>query len=226
MSSSEIICDKNTKILPRKQRAEKITTLLREMYPLADCTLDYKEPFMLLISGILAAQCTDARVNLIAKDLFKMYSTPDSFATANILQLQDLIRSCGFFNTKSKYIIESMKLVVQKYDGKIPDTRDELMTLPGVGRKIANLILGDCFGIPAIVVDTHCLRITKHLGLSDSRNPLKTEQDLMKYLPRNEWISYGHRVVAHGRNLCNARNPKCKFCDLRCFCVTGRKDLG
>ncbi len=226
MSDSEITCDMDIKILPKKQRAEKIIEILRDLYPQANCTLDYKEPFKLLISGILAAQCTDARVNIIAKDLYRIYPNPESFATADIKELQDVIRSCGFFNTKSKYIIESMKMVIGKYEGKIPETREELMALPGVGRKIANLILGDCFGTPAIVVDTHCLRITKHFGLSDSRNPLKTEQDLMKYLPRNQWISYGHRIVAHGRNLCNARNPKCNMCPLRCFCVTGRKSFG
>ena len=226
MSDFEINCEMNAKILPKKPRAAKITALLRDLYPQADCTLTYKEPFKLLISGILAAQCTDARVNIIAEDLFRVYPDPDSFASADIHELQNLIRSCGFYNTKSKYIIDSMKMIIEKFNGEIPDTREELMQLPGVGRKIANLILGDCFGIPAIVVDTHCLRITKHLGLSDSKNPLKTELDLMKYLPRDEWITYGHRIVAHGRNLCIARKPKCTLCPLKCFCVTGRKSVG
>lgn len=226
MSNTKENCFSYPKIMSKKKRAEKITEQLHEMYPDADCTLEYREPFKLLISGILAAQCTDARVNIIAKDLFSIYPDPYSFACADIIDLQKIIRSCGFFNTKSKYIIESMKIVCEKYKGKIPSTREELMELPGVGRKIANLILGDCFGIPAIVVDTHCLRISKHLGLSESKNPLKTEHDLMKYLPQEEWISYGHKIVAHGRNLCIARNPKCNKCPLKCLCLTGRKSIG
>jgi endonuclease-3 len=228
MSKPDADCDLGSKSVkyPRKIRAGLITEKLKLMYPDADCTLIYREPYRLLISGILAAQCTDARVNIVVKNLFNDLPTIKSIADAPISDLEEYIRSCGFFHSKSKYIKESMNNLLNDFDGKVPETREELMTLPGVGRKIANLILGDCFGVQAIVVDTHCMRISKRLGLTESTDVLKIEQDLMRCVPKNEWTSFGHMIVLHGRALCMARSPKCTECDLRCLCKKGIESVG
>ena len=207
------------------RQAVQVSRILAETYPEADCTLDYREPWKLLISGILAAQCTDARVNVVCKSLFVEFPTIQSLADADLPVLEDRIRSCGFFHVKAKAIKASMRKILEDYQGEVPSTLEELTTLSGVGRKIGNLILGDCFGKQAVVVDTHCARISKHLGLTDSTVPNKIEQDLMRYLPKNEWTSYGHRIVAHGRAICTARNPKCLQCPLRPVCKKGMGNI-
>ncbi|MHB1453293.1 MAG: endonuclease III [Saccharofermentanales bacterium] len=208
-----------------KQQARLIIDGLYQLYPEADCTLDFKEPWKLLVSGILAAQCTDARVNTITPGLFKTYPTAEALAAAELSSIEDIIRSCGFFRVKSKSIKESMYLIVNEFDGEVPRTIDELLTLPGIGRKIANLILGDCFGIPSIVVDTHCSRISHHLGLTDAKDPHRIERDLAQVLPEEYWIGYGHRMVAHGRALCKARNPQCNSCALVHLCRKGLETI-
>lgn len=214
------------KSLPIRERAVKIFSTLGEMYPEADCTLDFKEPYRLLISGILAAQCTDARVNIITGELFRKYPRIEDIANAEISDIKEIIRSCGFYNSKSGYIVESARKIIEDFNGIVPREREELTSLPGVGRKIANLIMGDCFKIPAIVVDTHCLRISFRLGLSNYKDPLRTEKSLMRHLPENCWISFGHRIVAHGREICRAVSPKCDTCRLLTLCKKGIEDFG
>jgi endonuclease III len=210
----------------KKQQAKAIATELARMYPEADCTLDFREPWKLLVSGILAAQCTDARVNLVTPELFARYPSVRELAEAQPTDVEGIIRSCGFFRTKTKSILGSMRMLADRYDGQVPRSMPELLLLPGIGRKIANLILGDCYGIPAIVVDTHCGRISHHLGLTDSKDPHRIERDLAQVLPREEWIGYGHRVVAHGRVLCKARNPRCNVCALQHLCRKGKETVG
>lgn len=211
--------------IDKKRQAEQVVRILAETYPDADCTLDYQEPWKLLISGILAAQCTDARVNVICSTLFVEFPTIESIADADLLVLEDRIRSCGFFHMKAKAIKGSMSKILEDFNGQVPSTLEELTSLPGVGRKIGNLILGDCFGIQSVVVDTHCSRISKHLGLTDSVIPARIEQDLMQCLPAGTWTSYGHRIVAHGRAICTARNPRCAKCPLRHVCKKGMESI-
>lgn len=208
----------------KQLQARQVVHALAALYPLADCTLDYREPWKLLISGILAAQCTDARVNIICKTLFVEFPTIKSFADADPAVLEDRIRSCGFYHVKAKSIKGSMQKLIRDYRGEVPSTIEDLTSLPGVGRKIANLVLGDCFGRQAIVVDTHCARISRLIGLTDSTDPARIEQDLMKCVPEGEWTNYGHRMVAHGRAVCTARNPKCRQCPLRWICRKGTKE--
>ena len=200
---------------------------LWRLYPEADCTLYYKdEPWKLLISGILAAQCTDARVNMITPALFARYPTIAAMADARLPELEDIIRSCGFFRVKASAIKRSMEMLISDYDGKVPADFDSLLTLPGIGRKIANLIMGDSFGVPGIVVDTHCSRVSKRLGFTDSTDPYRIEKDLAAIIPRDKWTGYGHRVVAHGRAVCSARNPGCHICTLKDTCRKGREAIG
>lgn len=209
----------------RKKQGAEIIRILKAVYPEADCTLDCHLPWQLLISAILAAQCTDSRVNMITESLFKEFPTIKAFADVDLPVLEDRIFSCGFYHAKAKSIKSSMQRILDVYDGKVPSTTGDLLTLPGVGRKIANLVQGDCFGKPAIVVDTHCLRVSRLLGLTESTDPHKVEMDLMKYIPENNWTSYGHCIVAHGRAVCVARRPKCPQCPLQCVCVYGLKIL-
>ncbi|MHB8962449.1 MAG: endonuclease III [Saccharofermentanales bacterium] len=207
--------------MDKRLQAEFIIEGLYRLYPEADCTLDFREPWKLLVSGILAAQCTDARVNLITPALFSRYPSIEALSGADLQSIEEIIRSCGFFRVKARSIKESMTRLMGNFNGEVPQTIDDLLTLSGIGRKIANLILGDCFGIPSIVVDTHCGRISHHLGLTDSINPHRIERDLAEVLPEEYWIGYGHRMVAHGRALCKARNPQCSLCALAGYCRKG-----
>lgn len=208
----------------KKIKAEKVIEELWRLYPEAQCTLDYKEePWKLLVAGILSAQCTDARVNIITPVLFKKYPTISELAQAQLEDIQQIIRSCGFFRVKSDSIKRTMNMILEDFNETVPKTLEELILLPGVGRKIANLILGDTYGIPSIVVDTHCSRVSHHIGFTDSKDPYKIEKDLSKILPKNTWIGYGHRMVAHGRAICVARNPKCVQCTLNKICRKGIK---
>lgn len=192
--------------------------LLKTQYPDAECTLDFQTPWQLLVAAILAAQCTDARVNLITPALFARYPDPQATAAADRGEIESLIRTCGLFRAKAKAILGSASMLIENFGGELPKTIEELTRLPGVGRKIANLMLGDCFGIPAIVVDTHCARISRLIGLTDNSDPLKVEKDLAAVLPDVEWIGYGHRMVAHGREICLARRPDCPHCPLNGIC--------
>jgi len=191
---------------------------LKEKYPDAECTLDYAQPWHLLVAAILSAQCTDARVNLITPAVFARYSDLASLAVAELTELEDLIRSCGLYRTKARNILASAQMLINDFNGDLPQSTEDLIRLPGVGRKIANLILGDCYGIPAIVVDTHCARISRLIGLTDSTDPLTVERDLVQVLPAQDWIAYGHLMVNHGREICIARRPDCQNCPLNDIC--------
>jgi len=196
-----------------------ILSSLEKMYPLAECSLDNDgDPFHLLIRAILSAQCTDKKVNELTQTLFVNYPEMKDFSIADISILGEEIRSCGLFRAKSKAIILTSQALIEKFGGSVPSAREDLESLPGVGRKIANLMLGELFGIPAVVVDTHCARVAKRLGLTESDNPVVVERDLVACIPKDKWITLGHRFVAHGRALCTARNPGCRSCELREVC--------
>lgn len=205
-------------MISNQEKAVRIVEKLKNRYPDADCTLEYKTPWQLLIAAILAAQCTDARVNIITEGLFEKYNDLFSFASASRTELEHDIRSCGLFRNKAKAIIASSQMLVSEFSSQVPDTLDQLLKLPGVGRKIANLILGDAFGRPAVVVDTHCARITALLGLTSSKNPVVIESDLAAVLPESLWISWGHLMVAHGRDLCKATERQCEICPVNGLC--------
>lgn len=198
---------------------------LKKEYPDAICSLQYTDPLQLLIATRLAAQCTDARVNMVTPALFKRFKNVDEFAEADIEEVQKYIASCGLYKTKSKDIIEMCKKIRDDFGGKVPETIEELISLPGIGRKTANLILGDVFGKPSVVVDTHCIRITRRLGFHELKDAKKIEYILRDALDENESNDFCHRLVIHGRAVCNARNPKCEKCCMKSFCKEGLEKL-
>ncbi len=198
--------------LQKKKRAKEVVKVLKEMYPDALCTLEYDSPWQLLEMTRLAAQCTDARVNIVSKDLFEKYKTPYEMANADVHDLEKLIYSTGFYRVKARDLKESSRLIHYKFGGKVPDNMDDLLSLPGVGRKVANLILGDVYNKPSIVTDTHCIRISNRLGLSDSKDPYKTEMQLKGIIDEKEQTNYCHRTVLFGREICHSQNPKCENC--------------
>lgn len=205
--------------MTKKQRARQILDLLAEEYPLADCTLQYDEAWKLLVSVRLAAQCTDARVNIVVKDLFAKYPSPQALAEAAPEEIEEIVKPCGLGKSKARDIHKCMKMLVEEYDGQVPEDFDQLLKLPGVGRKSANLIMGDVFGRPAIVTDTHCIRLTNRMGLVDGiKEPAKVEKELWKIIPGDEGSDFCHRLVYHGRAVCTARNPKCEQCCLAQVC--------
>lgn len=205
--------------MTKKQRARQILDLLAEEYPLADCTLQYDEAWKLLVSVRLAAQCTDARVNIVVKDLFAKYPSPQALAEVSPEEIEEIIKPCGLGKSKARDIHKCMKMLVEEYDGQVPEDFDKLLKLPGVGRKSANLIMGDVFGRPAIVTDTHCIRLTNRMGLVDGiKEPAKVEKELWKIIPGEEGSDFCHRLVYHGRAVCTARNPKCEQCCLAQVC--------
>lgn len=205
--------------MTKKQRARQILDLLAEEYPLADCTLQYDEAWKLLVSVRLAAQCTDARVNIVVKDLFAKYPSPQALAEASPEEIEGIVKPCGLGKSKARDIHKCMKMLVEEYDGQVPEDFDKLLKLPGVGRKSANLIMGDVFGRPAIVTDTHCIRLTNRMGLVDGiKEPAKVEKELWKIIPGEEGSDFCHRLVYHGRAVCTARNPKCEQCCLAQVC--------
>jgi len=199
--------------------AEEILSILAKTYPEARCFLDFKNPLQLLIATILAAQCTDARVNQVTPALFKKYPTAKDFATARPEELEQDIRSTGFFRQKTKSIIAVCKELAEKHKGQVPADIDILTNLRGVGRKTANVVLGTAMGLPTgIVVDTHVKRLAFRMGLSEETDPEKIERDLMKVVPEDQWIDFGHRMTEHGRKICVARKPKCEICPLDHCC--------
>lgn len=203
----------------KKVRAQKIESLLRKEYPSPTLALSHSNPFQLLIAVILSAQCTDVRVNMVIPSLFAKYKTPLDFAEADPAVLEREIHSTGFFRNKAKNIIGCCKALIEGHKGKVPSTMGELIQLPGVGRKTANCILGGAFGIPAgIVVDTHVIRLASRLGLTQNSQPDKIEADLCELLTKKDWIHFGNALIYHGRNICNARNPKCAECVLNKLC--------
>ncbi len=203
-----------------KQQVLEIVRLLEEAYSLADCTLDYKKDYELLFSVRLAAQCTDARVNEVTPALFERFPTLESFAGAAIDEVEQYIHSCGFYRAKARDIVAAAQMLLRDFGGKVPDNMDDLLRLPGVGRKTANLILGDIFKVPgSTVVDTHCIRISNRLGLVDGlREPEKIERELRACLPPEKSSDFCHRIVLHGRAVCTARKPRCEVCTLRPVC--------
>lgn len=204
--------------MTEKERVRFLLDELAALYPLAECSLDYRKPYELLFSTRLAAQCTDARVNIVAQTLYRKYPTLESFAQADLEELEAVIRPCGFFHTKARDIIACANKLLSDFDGQVPDNMEDLLSLPGVGRKTANLILGDVYHKPAVVTDTHCIRISNLLGLVKTKDPHKVELKLREILPPEESNDFCHRLVLHGRAVCTARSPKCGQCTLAPHC--------
>lgn len=206
--------------MEKQEMALEVIKRLKKEYPDADCTLDYNEAWKLLVSVRLAAQCTDARVNIVVEKLYEKYPDVDALAKAEPEQIEEIVRPCGLGKSKSRDISACMRMLKEKYNGKVPDDFNELLKLPGVGRKSANLIMGDVFGKPAIVTDTHCIRLTNRMGLVDGiKEPKKVEMALWKIIPPEEGSEFCHRLVYHGREVCSARTkPHCEKCCLNDIC--------
>lgn len=200
------------------QRASEILKKLKKEYPLAKIALEFQTPFQLLISTILSAQCTDERVNLVTKTLFKKYKKPEDYLRVSNQELEKDIFSTGFYRQKAKSIKNCCKALIEKYKGIVPEDFEELNSLPGVGRKTASVVAGNAFGIPAIAVDTHVIRLSNLLGFVNTRDPVKIESSLMEIFPREEWINLGHYLMNHGRKVCIARRPKCLQCVVGDLC--------
>jgi endonuclease-3 len=208
------------------KRVATILARLDEAYPNATCELKHESPFQLLISTILSAQCTDVRVNQVTATLFKKYPTPEAFAYANPSELEQEIRPTGFFRNKTKSIMGASKAIVEQFGGKVPETMEEILTLPGVARKTGNVVLGTAYGISSgVVVDTHVLRLSKRLDLTKHTEPKKVELDLMAIIPKAKWISFSHQLIWHGRRVCFARKPKCIECNLEQICYSKDKTI-
>mgnify|MGYP000254990835 FL=1 len=207
--------------MTKKELALKIIQRLKEAYPDAGCTLDYNEAWKLLVSVRLAAQCTDARVNVVVQDLYREFPDVDALADADVEEIERIVKPCGLGHSKARDISACMKMLKEKYQGKVPEDFDALLELPGVGRKSANLVMGDVFGQPAIVTDTHCIRLVNRIGLVDGiREPKKVEMALWKLIPPEEGSDFCHRLVNHGREVCTARTkPYCDRCCLKDICA-------
>ncbi len=204
-----------------KEQVDEIIARLEEEYPLADCTLDYRKDYELLFSVRLAAQCTDERVNQITPALFQRFPTLESFANADVEEVERYVHSTGFFRAKARDIVRCAQILLEKHGGRVPDTMEELTALPGVGRKTANLILGDVYHKPAVVVDTHCIRLSNRMGLVDNlKDPVKIEKALRAILPPEKSSDFCHRLVHHGRAVCTARKPACENCCVAHVCQT------
>ena len=215
-----------TTLAANRERAGQVFERLREAYPDARCSLDYKTPLQLLVATILAAQCTDARVNEVSKTLFKKYRKARDYAGAPREELEAAIRTCGFFRQKTGSIVNACAQLVQQHGGKVPGRLEDLVALDGVGRKTANVVLGECFDTPGIVVDTHVRRLARRLGFTRQDAPAKIEQDLMRIWPRETWTLFSHCLVFHGRTVCLARKPRCAGCPISDLCPfpTARKE--
>ena len=211
--------------MTKKEIALSAVEALKKEYPDAKCSLDYETPLQLLVATRLSAQCTDARVNLVTPALFARFPDAESLAQAEVSEVAEYIKSCGLYKTKSKDLVAMAKMLVSDFGGEVPDNIDDLTKLPGIGRKTANLICGDVYGKPAVVVDTHCIRITTRLGLHKETDQRKIENALRKLLPPEESNDFCHRIVLHGRAVCTARSPKCKDCCMNGFCRMGVKEL-
>ena len=202
----------------KKEIAELAIAELEKLYPDIECSLKYKKPYELMFATRLAAQCTDARVNIVTKKLFKKYPDLESFANADIEELEQDVKPCGFYHMKAKSLKEMSRQLLDNFGGEVPDNMDGLLTLSGIGRKTANLVLGDVFGKPAVVTDTHCIRITGRLGLTENKEPAKVEKDLVKLLPPDISNRFCHQTVQFGRDVCRSRKPQCEKCSLNYFC--------
>lgn len=209
--------------MTKKQRAAASVAYLEEKYPDAVCSLDAADPLQLLIATRLSAQCTDARVNIVTKDLFAKYKTVEDFAAADISDVENCIRSCGLYKTKARDIVALSKKLISDFGGVVPDSIEKLTTLPGIGRKTANLIMGDIYHQPAVVADTHLIRISNRLGLVNTKDPYKVEMELKKILPPDKSNDYCHRNVLFGREVCKAQSPQCAVCGMYDFCKSKGK---
>ena len=204
------------------QRVKKIWPALNELYPKAKIALNSKNPLELLIATILSAQCTDVRVNMVTKDLFKKYKSAEDWARADIKQIESEIKSTGFFRNKALNIRAACADIIDKFDNKVPSTMEELVQLPGVGRKTANVVLGNAFGKAAIACDTHVIRLSRRLGLSENSDPVKLEFDLAEIVPKQNWTMFSHLLIWHGRNICSARKPDCENCPISKYCPSAK----
>src|SRR6266496_5416645 len=203
----------------RKKRTEQIIKLLKQAHPDAHCALNHSNAFELLIATILSAQCTDERVNIVTADLFRKYRKPEDYLKVSEKELQKDIRTTGFFRNKTKSIQGTVKVLTESYGGEVPDTMEELLELPGVARKTANVVLGNAFGVKSgIVVDTHVTRLTHRLGLTEQKTAEKIERDLIEIVPKRDWVIFSHLLIAHGRKVCRARNPACDVCVIEKLC--------
>ena len=209
----------------KKEKMQVIKEYLCDTYGDTPCTLDFENAFELLVSACLAAQCTDARVNMVTPALFAKYPTVQSFAEADIADVEELIRSTGFFRNKAKNIVACAQALMERFDGKVPDNMEDLLSLPGVGRKIANLLLGDIYGKPAVVADTHCIRICGRLGMypESEKDPVRIERILKEIIPPQEGSDFCHRIVIFGREICSARSPSCNSCPLSDLCESAKR---
>ena len=206
------------------ERVAAILDALAKTYPDAVCALHHRSAWELTVATILSAQCTDARVNLVTPTLFRLFPTPKAMAAASLPELEEVVRTTGFFRNKAKSIQGAARAVVETYGGEVPQTMEELLALPGVARKTANVVLGSWFEIAVgVVVDTHVLRISRRLELTKETDPVKVEADLMRVIPRGQWIDYSHRIIHHGRQICIARKPRCADCTLEKLCNSGDK---
>ncbi|MGZ3711231.1 MAG: endonuclease III [Bdellovibrionota bacterium] len=217
---------KKISLVAREVRAAAVAAALEREFPEAKCALNFETPDQLLFATILSAQCTDIRVNLVTPTLFKRWPSSKEMAKARISEVEKVIKSINFFRNKAKNLVNSAKLIQEKYAGILPRTMEELVALPGVGRKTANVVLGDAFNIQVgVVVDTHVKRISGLLGLTEEEDPVKIEQDLMQILPREKWTKFSHWLILHGRRTCIARRPKCGECVIRNHCDFGQKEM-
>lgn len=210
---------------PTKKEKAQMIELLLALYPDAAPELTFNSDYELLVAVILSAQCTDVRVNEVTNILFKRADTPQAMTSLSLETLEDIIRPCGLFHTKAKNILAMSQTLTRNYDGKVPETLEQLMELPGVGRKTANVVISNAFGVPAIAVDTHVFRVSARLGLASGQNVDKTEQELMKVMPREHWTKLHHCLILHGRRVCKARKPACETCGLNALCPHGKQLL-
>jgi endonuclease-3 len=208
-----------------KKRVHAILKILRATYPDVKTALYYKTPLEMLVSTILSAQCTDVRVNEVTKTLFKKLRTAKDYAEVSLADLEELIRPTGFFRNKAKNIKACCQALLENHGGKVPDSMEYLVKLPGIGRKTANVVLGSAFGIPGIVVDTHVKRLSQRIGLTKEKDPVKIEFDLMPIIPKKDWIAFSHQLIWHGRKVCTARKPRCSECPLVKLCDVGRETV-
>jgi endonuclease-3 len=213
---------KKTKIKVDKtqaaERVREILPILGKIYPGARTALNFKNPLELLIATILSAQCTDVRVNMVSKDLFRKYKSAGDWAKADIKEIESDIKSTGFYRHKATSIKSACAEIIERFDSRVPDTMEELVTLPGVGRKTANVVLGNAFGMPAIACDTHVIRLSRRLGLSENSDAVKLEFDLAEIVPKKSWTLFSHLLIFHGRNVCRARKPDCENCQISKYC--------
>ncbi|MFA5239971.1 MAG: endonuclease III [Phycisphaerae bacterium] len=196
----------------------KIFPVLKKMYPDAKIALNFKNPLELLIATIMSAQCTDVRVNIVTETLFKKYKSAGDWAKADVKEIESDIKSTGFYRNKAVNIKGACEQIIERFGGKVPNTMEELVTLPGVGRKTANVVLGNAFGVPGIACDTHVIRLSRRLELSENSDPVKLEFDLAEIIPRKNWTMFSHLLIFHGRNICKARKPDCESCGISRFC--------